>query len=105
MKRRWIQLGLDLVEVTGDYTPPLPVDSGALWGDRGYDGMRATDGAPIDSRSKHREYMRARGLTTADDYSGEWAEARRIRDEWYTKGRDPSRREDVARALEKVKHG
>lgn len=44
----------------------------ALAGDRHYDGMRASDGTDISSRTKHREYMKSRGLTTADDFKGTW---------------------------------
>lgn len=50
----------------------VPAFSGlanALAGDRHYDGLRASDGTDISSRSKHREYMRAKGLTTIDDFT------------------------------------
>lgn len=49
------------------------------FGDRHYDGMRSTDGTPIDSRSKHREYMKRKGLTTIDDYTQTWAKAEKER--------------------------
>src|SRR5215470_4037238 len=103
MRRRFVQIELELVEITHEGLPPAGprVDSGALWGDRHYIGMRATDGTPIDSRTRHREFMRSRGLTTADDFSGHWNEARRLRDAFYTNAPDPTRREDVARAVEK----
>ena len=52
-----------------------PIDSGILWGDRGYEGLRTTDGVAIDTRTKHREYMRANGLTTMDDFKGTWEQA------------------------------
>lgn len=44
----------------------------ALAGDRHYDGLRASDGTDISSRSKHREYMRRHGLTTASDFTETW---------------------------------
>lgn len=56
----------------------VPAMSGlanALAGDRHYDGLRATDGTDISTRTKHRQYMRERGLTTADDFKGTWAQA------------------------------
>lgn len=53
----------------------------ALAGDRHYDGLRATDGTDISSRSKHREYMRRKGLTTIDDFSGQWARAEKQREQ------------------------
>lgn len=65
----------------------VPAMSGlanALAGDRHYDGLRATDGTDISSRSKHREYMKSHGYTTADDFTGQWSaelkerEARRL---------------------------
>lgn len=76
---------------------------GMLWGDRHYDGMRATDGTPIDSRSKHRAYMRDNGLTTADDYKGQWARQGAERAQLFTTGGDHrGRREDVGRAMHEV---
>lgn len=54
----------------------------ALAGDRHYDGMRATDGTPIDSRTKHREYMKKNNLTTADDFKETWARAQKEREEY-----------------------
>lgn len=76
---------------------------GALWGDRHYDGMRTTDGIAIDSRSKHREYMRRTGLTTADDFKGQWEQDRKVRDDMFTTGGDHrARRDDVGRAVYEV---
>jgi hypothetical protein len=51
----------------------------ALHGDRHYDGLRASDGTDISTRTKHREYMKRNGLTIADDFKGEWAKAERER--------------------------
>ena len=69
-----------------------------LAGDRLYDGMRATDGTDISTRSKHRAYMKERNLTTVDDYRETWkrdAEKRADR----AAGNDPTRRDDLARAV------
>lgn len=44
----------------------------ALAGDRHYDGLRATDGSDISSRSKHREYMKRTGLTSTSDFTETW---------------------------------
>ena len=52
----------------------------ALAGDRHYDGLRATDGTDISSRSKHRAYMKEKGLTTADDFKETWAKSNRERE-------------------------
>ena len=104
-KRRFIQLReppYDFIEVTDDYVPPIrTITDAALWNDRSYDGLAATDGTPINSRTKHREYMKANGLTTTDDFKNTWAESRRQRDAYFTgqPGSGAVRREDVARAI------
>jgi hypothetical protein len=72
----------------------------AMAGDRHYDGLRATDGTDISSRSKHREYMRANNLTTADDFTQTWKDAAKERERVYA-GDDKSRAHDVRAALEK----
>ena len=69
-----------------------------LAGDRHYEGMRAPDGADISTRTKHRAYMKEHGLTTADDYRGEWAQAAKARAAW-TAGDDPTRRADIERTI------
>jgi hypothetical protein len=104
-RRRFIQdrqTG-ELIEVTADYQPELRTDSGALWGDRSYDGLRATDGTDISSRTKHREYMRANNVTTMDDFKGTWAKAQEQRERLFTQG-GTFRREDVARAIHQLQN-
>lgn len=73
----------------------------ALASERHYAGLRATDGTPIDTRAKHRAYMRERGLTTIDDFRETWkrdAAARAAR----LQGEDPSRRADIAEAIKRL---
>jgi len=99
-RRRWIQdrnTG-ELIEVTPDYQSEMRTDSGALWGDRSYDGMRASDGTDISTRTKHREYMKANGLTTADDFNQSWAQAKEQRERLFTQG-GTFRRQDIERAI------
>lgn len=64
-----------MVEVGADWTDTerrAPVATEEIV----YGGLgRATDGTPIDTRAKHRAYMKANGLTVADDFKGEWAQA------------------------------
>ena len=103
-RRRWIYINGEAHEVSQDYVPPprhVPVV-----GDRHYDGLTATDGTPIDTRTKHREYMRQRGLTTADDYTGEWQKAAEYRERVFTEGGDwkdkKERREQIERAMHEV---
>lgn len=69
----------------------------ALAGDRHYDGLQATDGTPINSRTKHREYMKANGLTMADDFKQTWKDAAKEREAVRTmKKGDPELRKEVA---------
>ena len=95
-RRRYIQRGLDLVEVPLNYVPE-PVNSDAvLWNDRSY--QDAND-PRFSSRSTHREYMRANGLTTFDDFKDSFRQAREKRLAFY-RGEDASRKTDIARAVE-----
>jgi hypothetical protein len=80
--------------------------SGDGWrfSDRAYSGkpFKAPDGTVINSKAKHREYMKRKGVTTIDDYKGEWQRAAEKRAEVYEGKHDhAARREAVARALEK----
>jgi hypothetical protein len=91
-----------LVEVPTDYEQPVRQD-GSLWNDRHYENMQATDGTDISSRSKHREYMKRNGLTTADDFKGEWAKAAKNRADYYQgKGGGAVSRDDVGRAIHQL---
>jgi hypothetical protein len=87
--------------------PPsgLNAQDNVLAGDRSYDGLRATDGSDISSRSKHREYMHRHGLTTADDYKETWAKAVKDR-EAYRRGESGGAitRNDIAEAWHRI-HG
>ena len=99
-RRRFIQMKeppYELVEVTDDYVSPSRADS-ALWGDRNYEGMVAPDGTDISSRTKHREYMKAKGLTTMDDFKDSWAKAKESRERYYQQG-GSFKRADIERAI------
>jgi len=108
MKRKFIQQReppYDLIEVPLDYEPEPRRHDGLLYNDRGYDGLRATDGSDISSRTKHRRYMRANGLTTMDDFKESWAASRRARDEYFTTGKGGAvSRDDVARAIDSLEN-
>lgn len=89
---------------------PRSAGSGDGWrfSDRVYSGkpFKAHDGTVIDSRRKHREYMRRHNLTTMDDYRGSWDRAAKQREAVYTGQHDrAARREAVARAMEKFSRG
>lgn len=100
MKRRYIQdpQTLELIEVTEGFTPPMRADAGVLWGDRHYDGLKATDGADISTRTKHREYMKANGVTLADDFKDTWSKAKEARERYVQQG-GSFRRQDIERAM------
>ena len=104
-RRRWIQdrnTG-ELIEVTADHQSEMRTDSGALWGDRSYDGMKAPDGTDISTRTKHRDYMKATGLTTIDDFKDTWAQAKASRERYYTEG-GSFKRADIERAIHQLQN-
>lgn len=98
-RRKWVfdEETKELVEVTPDYDGAerrAPVGTEELT----YGGMRATDGADISSKRKLREYLRATGLTLADDYKQTWAKAAEERGKAYT-AQDPVRRKEIREAV------
>lgn len=105
-RRRYIQdpKTLEMIEVTPDYVA-APRESaktrGALWNDRHYDGVTATDGTDISTRKKHREYMKRNNLTTVDDFSQTWAKSQQAREEFYTRG-GSIKRSDIERAMYQI---
>jgi hypothetical protein len=90
------------------YFPPGPRVNAQdnVVGDYHYTGLKATDGTPIDTRAKHREYMYRHGLTTADDYTETWAKAQKAR-EAYRRGEGGGAitRDDIARAFARAQGG
>lgn len=85
---------------------PRSEGSGDAWrfSDRIYSDkpFKAPDGTVIDSRKKHRDYMRRNGVTTMDDFKGTWDAAAKRREAVFTGTHDrEARREAVARAVEK----
>lgn len=93
-----------MVEVSLDYQPEARQD-GSLWNDRHYDGLRATDGTDISSRTKHREYMKRNGLTTADDFKETWSKASQQREAYYQgKGGGAISRDDIGRAIHQLEN-
>jgi hypothetical protein len=89
-----------LVEITREDVPRRRDD--LLQNDRIYDGMKATDGTDISSRTKHREYMKANGLTTMDDFKEEWSKAAEERAKYYTGEKGAVKGEDIARAIHQL---
>lgn len=102
-RRKYIydeELG-EMVEVTPQRASMNARDRGALWNDRHYDGMQATDGTDISTRSRHREYMKRHGLTTADDFSSSWERQREAREKYYQQG-GSFRKEDIHQAIHQL---
>ena len=65
-----------------------------------YENTKATDGTDIGSRRKHREYMKAHGLTTADDFKETWKQAAAEREKMSRGDFDhKDRRETIGRAI------
>jgi hypothetical protein len=61
----------------------------------------AHDGTVIDSRKKHRAYMRRHGLTTTDDFKKTWDEAAKRRADVFEGRHDKAERaRAIARAME-----
>jgi hypothetical protein len=102
MKRSFVQINGELVPKGEVPEREVPVDSGALWGDRSYRNLAATDGTPIDTRTKHREYMKRNNLTTIDDFKGHDQRMARERENHF-KGVDSSRRADIIEAMRKTR--
>jgi hypothetical protein len=105
-RRRYIQdpKTLELIEVTPDYIAPERMSAAknnALAGDRHYDGLKATDGTDISTRTRHREYMKSNNLTTMDDFKQTWAQAQQARESYYQRGGSISK-SDIERAMHQV---
>lgn len=80
---------------------PATAGAYALAGERHYEGMQATDGTDISSRSKHRQYMKANNLTTIDDFSKTWSKAAEERQAFRSgQQQDKSLRTDLVQAIQ-----
>jgi len=107
-RRRYIYDSVkgELVEVTPGYEAPqrnVHTSDGLLWNDRSYDGLRATDGTDISSRSKHREYMRLNNLTTMDDFKQSFDQSLKRKAEYVTQGKHGAvKREHIERAIHEL---
>jgi hypothetical protein len=102
-RKRWVYINGEAVEVSENYVNQRSVTAAdsVLWNDRSYQDMADPRFA---SRSQHREYMKRNGLTTADDFTNTWQAAAKDR-ERSMQGVDPSRKRDIAAALEKARRG
>lgn len=102
-RRRYVydeELG-KMVELTPQRESMSARDRGALWNDRHYNGMQATDGTDISTRARHRAYMKRHGVTTADDFSSTWSKARESREKYYQQGGSFSKK-DIQQAIQQL---
>lgn len=90
-----------LVEVSADWTDAERRAPHLTEGVE-YSNLRATDGTPIDSRKKRRDYMAAMGATDASDYSPEFRERRRKENEAYMRGDAPGQKEGRIEAIKRA---
>jgi len=83
--------------------PPMDVPTRVpVLGDLHYLDTRGPNGEDLTTRTKHREYMKRTGLTTMDDYKGEWRAAAEKRSALLSNTDAPTkreRREAVERAM------
>jgi hypothetical protein len=103
-RKRFIQdpETLELIEVTADHQPDSRAGDAALWGDRHYSDTRGPNGEDLSSRAKHRAYLKSTGLTTTDDFKGEWSRAKEARDNYHRNGGTVSKG-DIQRAIAQLK--
>ena len=76
-RRRFRVVDGELVEIplNAPVTPRVELQTGGH-----YDGLRASDGTPIDTPKRHREYMARNGLALAEDFKQSWQEAPKRRE-------------------------
>lgn len=101
-RKSYVQINGKLVDKDELQNYEMSVDSGALWGDQHYAGMKAPDGTDISTRSKHREYMKRTGLVTFDDYQATFAKEQERRDAYHSGQRGTVSRADIERTIAKL---
>lgn len=96
---RYDEATKQMVEVGAEWTD-TPRRAQTATEELTYGGVRATDGTPINSRKKHREYMKEKGLAMAGDFTGTWERAAADRERVSRGENDRTERRDaIGRAL------
>lgn len=96
----WDATAHELVELTDTWAPSPRME---LITDAPYEGVRAPDGVPINTRKRYRDYLKATGGAPADDFKQTWQKARTERDAFYSgKQRNKEGLEATARAVYSV---
>ncbi len=93
MKTRYIQIGLNLVEVSDDWTPEPQADIHVMKDIKPYKSM--IDGREITSRSRHREHLREHGCVEVGNDSSLWRKPKPIES-------PPGLKEKIIRAVNDV---
>lgn len=103
MRRRWVYVKGEAIEVSADYEGERRTPSGeaVLWNDRLYQDDSDTR---YRSRSQHREFMKRHGLTTADDFKEQWKRDEKDRAARLA-GVDKTRKGDINEAINKLQAG
>jgi hypothetical protein len=107
VRGRWIYLPDGTSVRAEDYSPPAEEAVNApIMAGRFYENTAATTcdeqsrvlKVDIGTRQRHREFMRQRGLTTADDYTKTWEQAAKERKQFFQDGGDrKERKEQIGR--------
>ena len=93
----------EVVEISTDWSDterraPVPSEEAT------YGNLTATDGTLLNSRAKHREYMKAHGLALAGDFQQTWAKAKQQREDFFAGKRPmPGLKEAIGRAVDQVR--
>lgn len=87
---------LEEIDLEAPLVPRVEIQTGAH-----YDGLRAQDGTPIDTRRRHADYMKRNNLALTSDFQRTWAEAPKQRAAELAAGR----REAVARTIHRLENG
>ena len=91
----------ELVDVT-EAVRAAPEPRVHLQTDKGFENLRTVEGHDVSSRTKWKDYMKARGVVPASEFTSEWARAEKIRAEIKAGTNaeyNRKRREAVARAV------
>jgi hypothetical protein len=81
---------------------PGSASSNPLAGDRHYEGLGATDGTNVGSRTKHREYMKSNNLALTSDFKNTWAQAAQERQTLRAGESSNERKRDVREVFQRA---
>ena len=98
----WDEKEQKLVEIGDDWRPTFRKECNSTE-ELVYGGMRATDGTPINTRAKHRKYMKEKNLTTVDDFVKTWPKELEKREAYRGKpGTTYPERKEIREAIERA---